>query len=95
MPRISDKCRLLHGPYRSPRLHVGDRAECLQRGTVVIKSWTDARISWPGVCPLPARDTPACFLTNQPTRAVCTETKAAVGFWWGALTVWRGDGERL
>jgi hypothetical protein len=43
MPRIPDKCRLLHGPYRPPRLQVGDCAFCHLRGTVVITSWTDAR----------------------------------------------------
>jgi hypothetical protein len=42
-----DKQRLLHGPYHAPTLRVGDRADCLMRGTVVITSWTDACISWP------------------------------------------------
>jgi hypothetical protein len=44
MPCIPDKCRLLHGPYWPPALRVGDRADCLMHGTVVITSWTDGRI---------------------------------------------------
>jgi hypothetical protein len=38
---------------------------------------------------------PALLLDDELARAVRTEAKAAVGFWWGALTVLRGDGERL
>jgi hypothetical protein len=37
----------LHGPYRAPRLRVGDRTECLLRGALVITAWTDAQISCP------------------------------------------------
>ena len=43
MPRIPDKCRLLHGLYQLARLYIDDRADCLMRGTVVVTSWTDAR----------------------------------------------------
>jgi hypothetical protein len=43
---ILEKGRLLHGPYRPSRLYVGDRTDCLMRGTFVITSWTDTRISW-------------------------------------------------
>jgi hypothetical protein len=52
MPRIPEKCRLLHGPYQPPRLHVVDRADCNLRGTVKITSWTDAKISWPRCLPV-------------------------------------------
>jgi len=45
MPRIPDKCRLLHGPYHAPTLRRSDCTDCLMRGTLVITSWTDARIS--------------------------------------------------
>jgi hypothetical protein len=49
MPRhaVDDRVRLLHGPYRAPRLHVGDRATCIFRDClVVVTAWTDAPISW-------------------------------------------------
>jgi hypothetical protein len=36
MPRAPDKCRLLHGPYHAPSLHLGDRTGSLMRGVVVI-----------------------------------------------------------
>jgi hypothetical protein len=46
----ADRCRLLHGPYRPPRLRKGGRAFCLYRDVdVVVTGWTDAR--FPGrVC---------------------------------------------
>jgi hypothetical protein len=50
MPRraVDDRLKLLHGPYRAPRLRVGDRATCLFRDClVVVTGWTDAPISWP------------------------------------------------
>jgi hypothetical protein len=44
----ADRVRLLHGPYAPPPLRKGDRAHCLLRDcTVVITSWTAARIPWP------------------------------------------------
>jgi hypothetical protein len=84
MPRtIPDKCRLLHGPYRPPRLHVGARTDCLMRGTVVITSWTDARISWPRCLPLQTKGHPSLLLDDELARAVRTEAAAAIRFWWG------------
>ena len=45
----ADNVRLLRGPYRQPGLRVGDRAICNFRdASVVVTSWTDALISWPG-----------------------------------------------
>jgi hypothetical protein len=51
--RQSDRVKLLHGPYRPPRLRVGDRTTCLFKDCdVVVTSWTDARISWQRCRPL-------------------------------------------
>src|SRR5258707_5870441 len=84
MPRtIPDKCRLLHGPYRPPRLNVGDRTDCLMRGTVVVTSWSDARISWPRCLPVQSKSHPSLLLDDELARAVRTESAAAVCFWWG------------
>jgi hypothetical protein len=80
---MPDKCRLLHGPYRPAALHVGDRADCLMRGTVVITSWTDARISWPR-CKRQGKSHPSLLLDDELARAIRTESLAAVCYWWGA-----------
>ena len=43
-----DRVKLLLGPYKAPSLRRGDRATCLLRDcTVVITSWSSARIPWP------------------------------------------------
>jgi hypothetical protein len=78
MPRIPDKCRLLHGPYCPPRLHVGARTDCNLRGTVVITSWTDARISWPRCRPPEGKSHPSLLVEDELARAVRTEAAAAV-----------------
>jgi hypothetical protein len=80
MPRILYQCKLLHGPYRPPRLHVGARAECHLRGTVVITSWTDAKISWPRCLPVASKGHPSLLLDDELARAVRTEAAAAVGY---------------
>jgi hypothetical protein len=90
---IPGKYRLLHGPYRPPRLHVGDRADCLIRGDVVVTSWTDARISRPRCRRLEGKGHPALLVDDELARAVRTESAAAMRFWWGVsigvVTRWR------
>jgi hypothetical protein len=83
MPRIPAKCRLLHGPHRPPRLHVGDRADCNLPGTVVITSWTGAKISWPRCLPVNSKGHPGLLLDDELARAVRTEAAAAVCHWCG------------
>jgi hypothetical protein len=70
MPRIPEKCRLLHGPYDPPPLKRGDRADCYLRGTVKIISWTAARISWPRCLPLNLKGQPR---RNHPSVAPCSK----------------------
>ena len=42
---VNDRVRLLHGPYRTPRLRRGGRAFCLFRDCdVVVTGWADARL---------------------------------------------------
>jgi hypothetical protein len=91
MPRIPDKCRLLHGSYHAPALSRGDRVTCHLRGTVVITTWTDARISWPRCRPLESKGGSGVLLDDEMARAVRTEAAAAVGYWWGVTVgvVWR------
>jgi hypothetical protein len=83
MPRIPDNCHLLHGPYQAPALRVGDLADCLMRGRVVVTSWTDARIPWPR-CKRQGRSHPSLLLDDELARAVRTEAVEAVRYWWGA-----------
>src|SRR5262245_33189899 len=93
MPRIPDKCRLLHGPYSPPCAHVGTRTDCLIRGTVIITSWTDARISWPRCRPPAGRSHPSRLVDDELAGAVRTEAAAAVCYWWrvshGVVQRWR------
>jgi hypothetical protein len=83
MTCVPEKCRLLHGPYRPPRLRVGARTDCNVRGTVVITSWADARISWPRCRPLEGKGHPSLLVDDELARAVRTEAAAAVCHWWG------------
>jgi hypothetical protein len=95
MPRggADDRVRLLHGPYRPPRLRRGDRATCLFKDCdVVVTGWTDARISWPRCRPVDApRSHPSPLVDDELARAVRQESAAAVRYWWGvsAGVVWR------
>ncbi len=85
MPRIPDKCRLLHGPYHAPALSRGDKATCLLRdGDVVITGWTSARIPWRRCRPLESKGGNGVLLDEQLARAVRTEAAAAVSYWWGS-----------
>ena len=82
MPRIPDKCKLMHGPYQAPALRRGDHTDCLLRGTVVITSWTDACISWPRCRRPEGKSHPSLLLDDELARAVRTEAAAAVSYWW-------------
>jgi hypothetical protein len=74
--------KLLFGPYRPPALRVGDLADCLLRGTVVITSWTDDRIGWPRRRRTEGKSHPSLLLDTELARAVRTEAAAVVRFWW-------------
>jgi hypothetical protein len=80
VPRIPDKCHLLHCPYHAPPLRRRDCAECLMRGTVAITGWTDARISWPRCRRLEGKCHPSLLLDDQLARAIRTESATAVRY---------------
>jgi hypothetical protein len=89
----ADRVLLLHGPYAPPPLRKGDRACCLLRDcTVVITSWTAARIPWPRC---QALDGPGggsgILLDEELARTVRCGSAAAVCFWWRVSkgVVWR------
>jgi hypothetical protein len=81
-----DRVQLLFGPYKPPALRRGDRAVCLLRDcTVVITSWTDARIPWPRCRALGGPGGGSGLLLDEElARAVRHESAAALMYWWGA-----------
>src|SRR5262249_38724674 len=91
--RHADRVKLLHGPYTPPPLHKGDRTTCLFRdGTVVITSWSDARISWPRCRLLDTHGGGSGLLVDEElARAVRSESVLAIQHWWGvnSVSVWR------
>jgi hypothetical protein len=73
MPRraADDRVKLLHGPCRAPRLHVGDRQTCLFRDClVVVNAWTDAPIRWPRGLPVGDRGRPSLVVDEELARAI-------------------------
>jgi hypothetical protein len=92
--KSAERVELLLGPYRPPKLRVGDRTVCLLRDCdVVVTSWTDARISWPRCRALETRGGGGAGLLvdEELARAVRNESALAIRYWWGtdATTVWR------
>jgi hypothetical protein len=86
MPRVAnERVKLLHGPYKTPRLRRGDRTFCLFRDCdVIVTGWTDARISWPRCRPLDVpRTHPSLLVDEELARAIRHESAAAIQCWWG------------
>ena len=92
MPRIDpDKVKLLHGPYQTPRLRRGDRAQCLYRDKdVSVTGMSSGRIPWP-LCKPIGPGHPGLLVEEELARAVRCESVLAVRYWWGASppAVWR------
>jgi hypothetical protein len=83
MPGLPESARLI-GEYTAPRLHVGDREDCLCRGVLCrVMSWTDARISWPRGIPVGGRGAPSIIVTSELERAIRNESASAIAYWWG------------
>jgi len=83
---VNERVKLLHAPYKAPRLRRGDRAFCLYRDcNMIVTGWTDARISWPRCRPLDVpRSHPSLLVNEELARAIRHESAAAVRFWWAA-----------
>jgi hypothetical protein len=92
VPRVPEQCRLVHGPYRAPRLSVGDRTSCLLcDAEVIVTRWSAARISWPRSRAVDNRGGSSVLLDDELARAVRNESAEAVGHCWGVQlgVVWR------
>ena len=96
MPRTDpDKVKLLHGPYRCPRLRRGDRATCLYCGKlVIVTGMSSARIPWPLCLPAGGRGQPGLLVEEELARAVRCESVRAVRHWWGRRRPPSGAGAR-
>jgi hypothetical protein len=80
-----DRVRLLFGPYQAPALKRGDKATCLFRDcTVVVTSWTSARIPWPRCHAIDSAGGSGLLVDEELARAVRNESAEAVKYWWGA-----------
>jgi hypothetical protein len=103
-PTDPDLVKLIGGPYRPPRLKIGDVGTCLYRDCdVVITSTSDARIPWPRCR---ARDQvggggSGLLIDQTLALAIRTESAEALKYWFGvgthAVWSWRkafGIGQR-
>jgi hypothetical protein len=86
-----DRCKLLFGPYKTPRFRYGQRVFCDVRGWVKIVGLSAGRIPWPkGRRPGQARES-AIILFDCLVDAVRRESAQAIRYWWGvgSDTVWK------
>ena len=89
--RDSESLRLLHGPYDTPAVRIGDRLDCEFRGReVVVGGLSDGLILWPTVRMKGRRSLVVC---GDLARAVRSESVVAVAHQWGVacctVTKWR------
>jgi hypothetical protein len=86
----TDRFKLLHGPYATPRFRIGSVRACEVRGEVVVCGLTDARISWPVAKRGRAR---SILVTGGLAKAIRLESNQAVAYWWGVsiqtARIWR------
>jgi hypothetical protein len=80
---------LIHGPYQSPHVSLGDWVSCEIRGLVQVKTFTGAPI------PQPIKRGQGCaiIVCGDLVRALRVESASAVAHWWGVSThrvsIWR------
>jgi hypothetical protein len=86
-----DSIRLLHGPYSTPAVRIGQKVDCEFRGQeVVVGGLSDGLIQWPTVKMKGRR---SLIVFGDLARAVRTESNMAVAHHWGVacctVTTWR------
>jgi hypothetical protein len=98
--RHPENAKLLFCPYTPLPLQKGDRTTCLYRDAlVVVTSWSDGRISWPRCRAIGHRGGSGLLIDEELVideelaRAICSESAAAVEYWWGVanstVTLWQ------
>src|SRR5438105_294244 len=76
----SERFKLRHGPYMTPRCRVGDKLPCEHRGReVTVGGITDAPIPWP----FGGKGPQSPILCGDLIRAVQFESAIAVAHHWG------------
>jgi hypothetical protein len=83
--------RLFFGPYRCPRVRVGQKLDCEYRGrAVMIRGFSDARIMWPYTR---GGGTPSLIVFGPLIKAIERESVSAVAHHWGVskvlVSLWR------
>ena len=82
---------LLHGPYRTPDIRVGDSVWCeFRQAEVVVKSISAGPIPWPAV---PHSNVDSQIVCGDLARAIRMESSKAVQAWWNVpdhrVSKWR------
>jgi hypothetical protein len=75
----TDRCKLLFGPYHTPRFRIGRTVRCEVLGEVMVCGMADARIAWP-LCKVGKWKVPVVY--KRLARAVRQESEQAVAHWW-------------
>lgn len=89
--RDPESLRLLHGPYATPRVRIGERVDCEFRGReVVVGGLSNGLIQWPTV---KMKGRQSLIVFGDLARAVRCESGSAVAHYWGVasctVTKWR------
>lgn len=70
---------LIAGPYKPPRVRIGDLLYCERYGKVVVSAFS-GRLRWPCCRPKGSHD--SLILCGELVRAVETESVLAISYWW-------------
>lgn len=85
---------LLHGPYAAPNVQVGQELECMVRGTLTVRRFSQGLLAWPMGHPGGQDGGRHSYIVcGDLVRAIRCESSQAVQHWWGVsigvVTRWR------
>ena len=91
-PSSEERVELLHGPYNTPAVQVGDWLTCILRGKAKVCGWSDGQIPWPYIR-VGHGGKGAIAVTSELARAVRCESSKAIMHWFGVsaarISSWR------